>query len=160
MAATDSIVSKMRQRKKETGLSLQDIADRTEQNGTPVSLATVKRVLSESATDYDFRYDTTLRPIAHALGLNLDPIPEEDEEMQAVLNALRDTYEARVADLWSAIKMLRRDKVVLIIIALPCCSLCSIFLRTASTAIGDFSATRNKKQLPRLVRPGEFCQEE
>lgn len=140
MAATDSIVSKMRQRKKETGLSLQDIADRTEQNGTPVSLATVKRVLSESATDYDFRYDTTLRPIAHALGLNLDPIPEEDEEMQAVLNALRDTYEARVADLWSAIKMLRRDKVVLIIIALAL--LLFVFYLFADGLHGDWGFFR------------------
>lgn len=141
MAAADSLVSKMRQRKKETGLSLQDIADRTERNGTPVSLATVKRVLSESATDYDFRRDTTLRPIAQALGLSLDPIPEEeDEEMQAVLNALRDTYEARVADLWSAIKMLRRDKVVLIVIALAL--LLFVFYLFADGLHGDWGFFR------------------
>lgn len=117
--ATDSIVSNLRQRKKETGLSLQDIADLTEQNGAAVSLTTVKRVFSEGASDFDFRYDTTLRPIAQALGLSLDPVLEEgSEEMQAALTMLKETYEARVADLWSAIKMLRRDKVILITIAL------------------------------------------
>lgn len=119
MLSTQTIVSQLRQRKKETGLSLQDIVERTEQNGAPVSHSTVKRVFGDSACDFDFRYDTTLRPIAQALGLNIDPIPEEgNEDMQAALTLIRETYEARVADLWSAIKMLRRDKVILIIIAL------------------------------------------
>lgn len=141
MTATDSVVSKLRQRKKETGLTLQDIADRTEQNGVAVSLTTIKRVLSEGASDFDFRYDTTLRPIAQALGLSLDPIPEEEnEEMQAALTMLRETYEARVADLWSAIRMLRRDKVVLIVIALTL--LLFVFYLFADGLHGDWGFFR------------------
>lgn len=140
MTATDSIVSKMRQRKKETGLTLQDITDRTEEIGMPVSLATVKRVLSEGASDHDFRYETTLRPIAQALGLSLDPVQEDDDEMQAAITMLRDTYEARVADLWSAIKMLRRDKAILLVIVLAL--LLFVFYLFADGLHGDWGFFR------------------
>lgn len=127
MVSAEIMVSKLKSARKEQHLSYQDIVERTEQNGELVSIATVKRVFSDNPNGIDFRYDNTLLPIARALGITFDPEDEpieeqiekvEDEEMQAALNLIRETYEARVADLWSAIKMLRRDKVVLIVIAL------------------------------------------
>lgn len=127
MVSTEKIVSQLKSARKEQRLSYQGIVDRTEQNGEPVSIATVKRVFSDNPSGIDFRYDNTLLPIARALGIAFEPEDEpldeqfkkvEDEEMQAALNMIRETYEARVADLWSAIKMLRRDKVILITIAL------------------------------------------
>lgn len=121
MTSTDSVISKMRQRKKETGLTLQDIVDRTEALGESVSLATVKRVFSEGAADHDFRRETTLLPIARALGMSLtgpETPGQEGENVQAAISAIKEAYEARIADLWSTIRLLRRDRTIMLIVVI------------------------------------------
>lgn len=103
----------IKQAKKDLGLTYQEIVDRTERSGEPVSLSTVKRLFSEDGA-FDFRYDTTLRPIANALGVTFDTTTElEDEDMNTALAMIRETYEARINDLWKHIVSLKRDKLIL-----------------------------------------------
>lgn len=119
MNSTKNIVSKLKEAKKAAGLSYQDIVDLTAQNGAPVSLSTVKRVFADDARECDFRYDSTLQPIAQALGVKTEPMNEmEDEEVTAALAMLKENYEARIADLRAHILSLRRDKLVLGIVVL------------------------------------------
>lgn len=127
MVSTENIVSQLKTARKEQRLSYQDIVERTEQNGEPVSITTVKRVFSDNPSGIDFRYDNTLKPIARALGITFEPEDEpldeqfkkvEDEEMQAALSIIKETYEARISDLWSTIKLLRRDKTVLLVVVI------------------------------------------
>lgn len=113
MNSTKNIVSQIKEAKKASGLSYQDIVELTEQNGTPVSLSTVKRVFAEDAREWDFRYDSTLNPIAKALDVNLEKSQTEDEDMQAAVAAIKEAYEGRINDLWENIKGLKRDKLVL-----------------------------------------------
>ena len=120
MNTTKNMAQKLRDAKQRTGMSYEDIVARTEQNGEPVSLSTVRRVLGSGGADADFRYDTTLRPIANALGVALDEKEErtEDEDMTAAISMLKETYEARIADLRDHIVSLRRDKLVLAVVIL------------------------------------------
>lgn len=113
METTKNMVLLIKQAKKDLGLTYQEIVDRTERSGEPVSLSTVKRLFSEDGA-FDFRYDTTLRPIANALGVTFDTTTElEDEDMNTALAMIRETYEARINDLWKHIVSLKRDKLIL-----------------------------------------------
>lgn len=118
MVSTKELVSKLNAARAERRLTCQDIVAITEQNGEPVSLSTVRRVFADDPGSCDFRLDNTLGPIARALGVSLaepgEPAQEGEDEMQAALAMLKETYEARVADLWATIRLLRRDKLVMV----------------------------------------------
>lgn len=86
--------------------------------GEPVSLSTVRRVLAPVSCETDFRYDTTILPIANALGITFDAKEEpqtetEDKDMIQALTIIKENYGARIADLWKHINSLRRDRAVL-----------------------------------------------
>ena len=114
MIATKITVSQLKEAKQRTGMTYQEIVDVTERNGEGVSLSTVKRLFSEDVSGYDFRYETTILPVANALGITFDTTIEmEDEDMNTALAMIRDTYEARINDLWKHIISLKRDKLIL-----------------------------------------------
>ena len=119
MNSTKNIVSKLKEAKKVTGMSLQDIVDETTKLGTPVSLSTVKRVFADDSRECDFRHESTLQPISRVLGLINEFNDEtEDEDVNTALAMIKETYEARINDLWKHIIDLRRDRVVLAIVIL------------------------------------------
>lgn len=106
--------TKLREAKQRTGMTYEDIVAATERNGEAVSLSSVRRVLAAGASDADFKRETTLRPIANALGVALEPICETEEpNMNQAITIIKETYEARIADLWNQISSLRRDRIVL-----------------------------------------------
>lgn len=102
------LLQRLRAVKEASGKSYQDIADGTEEIGTPVSLATVKRVFSKGSKAIDFRYSTTLRPIARVLlGLDEDEVEEPGsvQEAQVNIEALR-----AVVDLKDAMLTAKREE--------------------------------------------------
>ena len=106
-----TLVSQLREAKARSGMSYEDIVAATERSGEAVSLSSVRRVMASTARDEDFRLDTTLLPIANALGVDLTQ--PEDEDMNTALAMIRETYEARINDLWKHIVSLKRDKLIL-----------------------------------------------
>lgn len=77
---TKQVLKLLKQVKEERGLSLDNIVDLTEQNGSPVSKTTVSRVFRDGSENEanTFRYDTTLRPICDAL-LDIETIETDDD---------------------------------------------------------------------------------
>jgi hypothetical protein len=94
MDKTSAIIAQLKEVKRSKGYSLQRIADMTEAAGEPVSMSTIKRVFGADSDRYDFRYDSTIRPIATVL---LDEPPEVTqavEDRDAEIDALK-----RIVDL-------------------------------------------------------------
>ena len=119
MPYTAEIIEKLKVVKRERGLSVQDIADMTEDAGCAVSLTTIKRVFAENSDAREFKYEKTIKPIVKVLlGLSKDVEPPTDNATQAEalrsVVALKDEmiktlnkqidlmgteYQERVADL-------------------------------------------------------------
>lgn len=91
--SSKELVDQLKAARKEKGISYQQIADATAEAGEPVSLATIKRVFSAGSDTRDFRYDTTLKPIARAV-LGPDSEPEDD-----ATNRLLDSQDAQIEEL-------------------------------------------------------------
>lgn len=62
----------------EKGISYQEIANRTEANGEPVSLSTIKLVFSEK-TKHNHNYENVILPIANALA------PDDNDDIDIKL---------------------------------------------------------------------------
>jgi transcriptional regulator with XRE-family HTH domain len=76
MTTKEELLEKLRIAKEAKGLSYQDIARITEQNGEAISLPTIQRLFRKGSNVEEFRYHKTIRPIARAvLGM--------DEELEA-----------------------------------------------------------------------------
>lgn len=85
----EAVLDQLKQARKTKGMSYQDIVDGTEEMGLAVSLTTVKRVFSADSTAADFRWDTTLRPIARVIfGMDSDEEPQTLEEARADVSGL------------------------------------------------------------------------
>lgn len=73
------LISDLKRLRIEKGLTYQDIADKTEENGESVSLSTIKLVFSDKDT-HDHDYKKVLKPIANVLL----PLNADNTESQAV----------------------------------------------------------------------------
>ena len=64
---TREVIRNLKLVRDEQGLSVQRITDMLEERGTPVSLATVRRVFDEGSEERNFRYEDSIKPIADLL---------------------------------------------------------------------------------------------
>ena len=110
MTNTRDVIIKLKEVKKEKGLSLDKILILMEKNGQFLSKSTLSRVFAEGSEDKSFRYDETLRPIANAL-LDIETIEEyDDTETQAFKSILKlkmsviDENSKKIAELTEEIK--------------------------------------------------------
>lgn len=78
MTNSRDLILKLKEVKERDKLSLGDIETRTEENGEHVSKTTLSRVFSEGSEDNQFKFESTLKPIANAL-LDIDTIEEDDD---------------------------------------------------------------------------------
>lgn len=78
MTNSKDLILKLKEVKERDRLSLGDIETRTEENGEHVSKTTLSRVFSEGSEDIQFKFESTLKPIANAL-LDIDTIEEDDD---------------------------------------------------------------------------------
>ena len=89
MTNTKDIILKLKEVRKEKGLSFANILDLMEQNGDYLSKSTISRVFSDNSEESSFRYEETLRPIAKAL-LDIENIEEDDDrDVQAMKSLLK-----------------------------------------------------------------------
>lgn len=78
MTNSKDLILKLKEVKERDNLSLGDIETRTEENGEHVSKTTLSRVFSEGSEDIQFKFESTLKPIANAL-LDIDTIEDDDD---------------------------------------------------------------------------------
>jgi uncharacterized small protein (DUF1192 family) len=83
MNGTREIIAQLHAARRQAGLSYQDIVDKTAEIGKPVSMSTVKRVFSSGSEQYDFRYESTIQPIAEAV-LGAESVPGLDTESEKI----------------------------------------------------------------------------
>lgn len=96
MTNTKDVILKLKEVKKEKGLSLDKIIALIEENEEYVSKSTLSRVFSDGSEDRGFRYETTLRPIANAL-LDIETIEDSDDPdtqaYKSILKLKKDVIE-------------------------------------------------------------------
>lgn len=85
----EEVLHQLKIARKTKGMSYQDVVDGTEDIKMAVSLSTVKRVFANDSTAADFRWDTTLRPIARVvLGMDSEEEPQTLEEARVEVSGL------------------------------------------------------------------------
>lgn len=72
-AKKTELINELKALRLEKGITFQEIADKTEVNGEPVSLSTIKKVFSDRY-NHDHDYNHVLKPIANVLS----PASEDD----------------------------------------------------------------------------------
>lgn len=95
MTNTKDIIIRLKEVRKEKGLSYSDILDLMEQNGDFVSKSTLSKLFADGSEDHPekFRYENTLRPIANAI-LDMENIEETDDmDIQALKAILKYKIE-------------------------------------------------------------------
>ena len=98
---TREVIRQLKNVREERGLSIQRIVDMTEANGTPVSLATVRRVFEAGSEERNFRYEDSIKPIVDVL-LEVDrPAGSggKDEAELDMLRAVVNYKNTRIAEL-------------------------------------------------------------
>ena len=86
------VIEDLKIARKEKGISYQEIANRTEANGEPVSLSTIKLVFSEK-TKHNHNYENIILPIANALS----PSDENDIDVK-LLQARLDLKDEMIKE--------------------------------------------------------------
>lgn len=85
----EEVLRQLKIARKTKGISYQNIVDGTEEIGMAVSLSSVRRVFADDSDAADFRWDTTLRPIARVvLGMDSNEEPQTLEEARADVSGL------------------------------------------------------------------------
>lgn len=95
MTNTKDIIIRLKEVRKEKGLSYGDILEMMEKNGDFVSKSTLSKLFADGSEDHPekFRYDNTLRPIANAI-LDMENIEETDDmDIQALKAILKYKIE-------------------------------------------------------------------
>lgn len=93
------IIERLKQVRDEEGLSYQRIVDLVEENGSHVSLSSVKRVFEDGSESYGWQYENTLKPIAAAvLGFYSPAVPATAAEADG-LKAVIEYKSEKIADL-------------------------------------------------------------
>lgn len=109
MSEKQELLQKLRIAREAKGLSYQDIADITEENGEAVSLSTIKRIFQKDSDLEDFRYHQTVRPIIRAvLGMDeetekpaAEPTVEQAEQYYATIEGLKAVVDLKHSQLVS-----------------------------------------------------------
>lgn len=78
------LIEELKQLRAQKGITYQEIADRTEQNGAAVSLSTIKQVFS-TRFQHDHDYNKVLKPIADVL---MPPVDDGDLEIRILQTRL------------------------------------------------------------------------
>jgi len=103
MIDTKEIVLKLKQKREEMNLSLNDIVDMT--NGM-ISKTTVQRVFAEDSENTSFRYNDTIRPLVKAM-LDVEEFEETDDMDTKALKSLLKLKIQRIEELEKQISDLR-----------------------------------------------------
>ena len=107
MTNTKDIILKLKEVKKEKGLSLGKILVIMEKNGDYLAKSTLSRVFAkDSENDTSFRYEETIRPIAKAL-LDIETIEEDDDMDIKAMKSLLKYKIQRIEDLEQQIENLK-----------------------------------------------------
>lgn len=95
MTNTKDIIIRLKEVRKEKGLSYSDILEMMEKNNDFVSKSTLSKLFADGSEDHPekFRYENTLRPIANAI-LDMENIEETDDmDIQALKAILKYKIE-------------------------------------------------------------------
>ena len=100
MTNTKDIIIRLKEVRKERGLSYGDILDLMEQNGDFVAKSTLSKLFADGSEEHPekFRYENTLRPIANAI-LDMETIEETDDMDIQALKAILKYKIARIKEL-------------------------------------------------------------
>ena len=116
MTNTKDVILKLKEVKKEKGLSLDKILVMVETNGEYISKSTLARVFRDDSENSSFRYEETIRPIANAL-LDIETIEADDDtETRAYKSLLKfkgeliSGLEEKIKDVESEEKRKYQDK--------------------------------------------------
>lgn len=108
MTNTRDIILKLKEVRKEKGLSYGDILDLIEKNGDYLSKSTISRVFSDGSENLSFRYEETIRPIAKAL-LDIENVEDGDDmDVQAMKSLLKYKIQ-RIEELEQQIEQLKTE---------------------------------------------------
>ena len=101
---TREVIRQLKIVREDRGLSIQRIVDLLEERGTPVSLATVRRVFEDGSEVRNFRYEDSVKPIADLLleVQNTDTSSGTDAAELDALRALVRYKNAYIAELEAA----------------------------------------------------------
>lgn len=120
---TTELIKQLKTTRKKKHLSYQNIVDGCERAGTPVGKSSVARIFADGSETMNFRYETTLKPVAQFLLGVEDPLDQEPDEPPAVdtdglleeiqrqrdheLAELRQRYDSRCQEKDAEISRLR-----------------------------------------------------
>jgi transcriptional regulator with XRE-family HTH domain len=106
MTKTRDIIIKLKEVRKEKGLSYSDILDLMEKNGDYLAKSTLSKLFSEGSEDLSFKYEETIRPIAKAL-LGIETIEVDDDmDIQAMKSLLKFKIQ-RIEELEHQIELIK-----------------------------------------------------
>lgn len=89
MTNVKDIIIKLKEVRKEKGLSYGDILDLVEKNGDYLAKSTLSRLFQDGSEELSFKYDETIRPLAKAL-LDIETIEDDDNmDIQAMKSLLK-----------------------------------------------------------------------
>ena len=108
MTNTKDVILKLKQVKKEQGLSLDKILIMVENNGEYISKSTLARVFQDGSEEKSFRYEETIRPIANAL-LDVETIEDTDSIDEKAMKALLKYKMQRIEELEKQVEQLKSD---------------------------------------------------
>jgi hypothetical protein len=94
---TRELIHRLQAIRKHRGMTYQDIVDATEAAGQAVSMSTVKRLFGPDSDKYEYRYETTIQPIAAVL-LDADGPQGYTAEIDA-LKLIIDLKNELIADM-------------------------------------------------------------
>jgi hypothetical protein len=94
---TRELIHRLQAIRKHRGMTYQDIVDATEAAGQAVSMSTVKRLFGPDSDKYEYRYETTIQPIASVL-LDADGPQGYTAEIDA-LKLIIDLKNELIADM-------------------------------------------------------------
>lgn len=84
------LIDELKELRIQKGITYQQIVDKTEENGEPISLSTVKKVFSDKY-NHDHDYKHVLKPIADALAT-----PTEDDDLATRILQTRLQYKEEI----------------------------------------------------------------
>jgi predicted protein tyrosine phosphatase len=91
MTKTRDIIIKLKEVRKEKGLSYSDILDLMEKNGDYLAKSTLSKLFSEGSEDLSFKYEETIRPIAKAL-LGIETIEVDDDFRANIIQYFKECF--------------------------------------------------------------------
>ena len=109
MTNTRDVILKLKEVKREKGLSLDKILLMIENDGSFLSKSTLSRVFADGSEDKSFRYEETIRPIANAL-LDIENYEEDDDADTKAYKAILKMKKDLIIDLEAKLKMVESEE--------------------------------------------------